>query len=265
MSAAPPLSTITLRDTQVRQAVAGQGEPLLLLHGWGANSALVWDLAEQLIPQGYRAFAPDLPGFGQTPAPDQPWTVYDYADWVMAYMDFHQLERVYLFGHSFGGRLGIALGALHPQRIIKMALANSAGVRPKTSKLAQWRLGAYKGLRDQLTRLGARRLAEELRRRYNARYASSDFQATEGIFRQTFINVVREDMLPLAAQVVPSTLLFWGDRDEDTPLWQGQLLEKTIPDAGLIVYEGAGHYSYLERLAETAHTMHYFFHQAPQA
>jgi len=265
MSADPPLSTFSLHDTSVTHAVAGQGHPLPLLHGWGASSALVWGLAERMIPLGYRAFAPDLPSFGQTPAPAQPWTVYDYADWVLAYLDFHQLERVYLFGHSFGGRLGLVLGARHPQRILKMALADSAGVLPKTNPLARWRLMAYKGLRDQLIRLGARSLAEELRRRYNARYASSDFRATTGPLRQTFINVVGEDLLPLAAQVAPSTLLFWGDKDEDTPLWQGQLLEKTIPDAGLIVYEGAGHYSYLERLSQTAQTMHYFFSQTPQA
>ena len=77
--------------------------------------------------------------------------------------------------------------------------------------------------------------------------------------RETFVKVVNEDLLPFAARVKPSTLLFWGDQDEDTPLAQGQLLEKTIPDAGLVVWEGAGHYSYLERAADTAQVMDHFF------
>jgi pimeloyl-ACP methyl ester carboxylesterase len=79
--------------------------------------------------------------------------------------------------------------------------------------------------------------------------------------RQTFVNVVNEDLFPLAAQVKVSTLLFWGDKDEDTPLWMGEKLEQAIPDAGLIVHEGAGHYAYLEKLAETVRVMDYFFKQ----
>ena len=79
------------------------------------------------------------------------------------------------------------------------------------------------------------------------------------MMRETFVKVVNKDLRPYAARISRPTLLFWGDKDEDTPLWQGQELEKLIPDAGLIVYEGAGHYSYLERLNETVKTVDYFF------
>ena len=79
--------------------------------------------------------------------------------------------------------------------------------------------------------------------------------------RETFVKVVNEDLRPYAKRVKPSTLLFWGDKDEDTPLWQGRELENLIPDAGLVVYAGAGHYSYLERLNETVNTVDYFFRQ----
>ena len=79
--------------------------------------------------------------------------------------------------------------------------------------------------------------------------------------RETFVKVVNEDLLPYAARVQPSTLLLWGDQDQDTPLSQGQLLEKTIPDAGLVVWEGAGHYSYLDRLPDTVRVIDHFFKQ----
>lgn len=77
--------------------------------------------------------------------------------------------------------------------------------------------------------------------------------------RETFVKVVNQDLLPHAARVQAPTLLFWGDQDEDTPLWMGQTLEKTMPDAGLIVLEGAGHYSYLERLGEFVRVVDHFF------
>ena len=103
--------------------------------------------------------------------------------------------------------------------------------------------------------------ADQLRAWYIGRYGSSDYQAATGVMRETFVKVINEDLLPYAERVQPSTLLFWGDQDQDTPLWQGQLLEKTMPDAGLVVWEGAGHYSYLDRLSDTARVIDHFFKQ----
>lgn len=254
-----PTTIITINGIEIAERVEGSGEAVLLLHGWGANIGLVWPLAEALIKHGYRCYALDMPGFGKSPEPPQAWTVYDYAKFVIAYMDAHQLEQVYLFGHSFGGRLGLILGAEHGNRIKKIALSDAAGIRPKEAFWPSLRLKSYKAIRDGMVKIGLKDLAETLRAAYNKRYGSADYQAVSGIMRQTIVNVVNEDLLPYAARVQVSTILFWGSKDEDTPLWMGQMLEKTIPDAGLVVHEGAGHYAYLERLADTVRVMDYFF------
>lgn len=256
-----PITFTHVNNLKIAEAVAGDGQSLLMLHGWGAHIALVWPLAERMISQGYRVYIPDLPGFGQSAEPLRAWTIFDYAEFIVDYMKAHQLHKVFYFGHSFGGRLGLILGAEHPDRIIKMALADSAGVRPKTPLTTQIRLTTYKAIRDGLYKVGAKGAADGLRNWYSNRYGSTDYKNVSGIMRETFVNVVNADLLPYAARVQPSTLLFWGDKDNDTPLWQGKLLEKTIPDAGLIIHEGAGHYSYLDRLADTARVMDYFFKQ----
>lgn len=254
-----PISTVKVNALNVTQVVEGEGLPLLMLHGWGANIRLVWPLAQKLIPLGYRVYLPDLPGFGETSPPPVAWTVFDYANFVLAYLDAHQLEKVCFFGHSFGGRLGLILGAEHPERIVKMALADSAGVRQPPSVLTRARQRAYKTVRNGLYRLGQKTLADNLRDWYAGKYGSTDYKNTSGVMRETFVKVVNEDLLPYAARAKVPTLLFWGDQDDDTPLSQGKLLEKTIPDAGLIVHEGAGHYSYLDRLSDTVRVMDYFF------
>ena len=233
---------------------------VLALHGWGAHSGLMWPVAERLSPLGYRVFAPDLPGFGQTTLPPAAWSVNDYVKYVLAYMDANHINVAFLIGHSFGGRLGLVLGAEHSDRIVKMALADAAGVPTHPSLLTRTRLNLYKGLRDTLYKVGAKKTADQLRRWYSNRYGSADFKSA-GALRETFVRVVNEDLLPYAARVAVPALLFWGDKDEDTPLWQGKLLEKTIPDAGLVVYPGAGHYSYLEHLGEFINVVDYFFKQ----
>jgi pimeloyl-ACP methyl ester carboxylesterase len=256
---APNTTKIRIGDLSINEAVIGEGLPVLMLHGWGVNIELLWPLGSRLAPLGYRVWMLDLPGFGESSEPDSPWLVTDYAQFVLNYLDHHQLDRVHLFGHSFGGRLGLILGAEHPERIDRMVLANSAGIRAPMPFPTQVRLSTYKAVRDGLKKVGLGALSEQLRKAYNARYASTDFLATSGVMRQTFVNVVNQDLRDYAARVKPSTLLLWGDQDADTPLWQGQFLEKTIPDAGLVVFNGVGHYSYLDKLSETLRVMDYFF------
>lgn len=254
-------STITINNLNITQRIVGEGVPILALHGWGAHSGLVAPLAERLAPLGYRIYMLDLPGFGESDLPPTTWCVNDYVKFVLDYMDAHQLERVHLFGHSFGGRLGLVLGAEHSQRFIKIVLADSAGILGKASLMGRTRQTAYKTARSSLYALRLNSLADGLSKWYRDRYASDDYK-NAGPLRETFVKIVSEDLTPYAARISVSTLLLWGDQDMDTPLWHGKLLEKTIPDAGLVIFEGAGHYSYLDRLNDTVRVMDYFFKQA---
>jgi pimeloyl-ACP methyl ester carboxylesterase len=255
---------IHIDGLSVAEAITGDpaAPPVVMLHGWGVSLDLVWPLAKQLAPLGYRVLALDMPGFGESDPPPQAWSVHDYVRFVLAYLDFHRLERVHLFGHSFGGRLGLVLGADHAERLRTMVLADAAGLHKRAPIHAQLRLRAYKAVRDNLKTVGLISISDRLRHAYNRRYGSSDFQAVSGVMRETFINVVNEDLRHYARRVAVPTLLLWGDQDGDTPLEQGQLLEQLIPDAGLVVYEGAGHYSYLERTAQVVRAIDALFNAA---
>ena len=64
--------------------------------------------------------------------------------------------------------------------------------------------------------------------------------------RGTFRAMIAADLRERMPRMRASTLLVWGDQDDDTPLWMGQRMEELIPDSGLVVLEGAGHYSYAD-------------------
>ncbi len=241
--------------------VAGDGPPLLLLHGWGASLELMWPLAEQLASAGFRVYAPDFPGFGSSDPPPVPWSVRDYANFVLEFLDQLGLQQVDLGGHSFGSRVSLMLGADSPQRIRKLLLFNAAGLRRPQPLLARMRLKLYQSLRSTLRGLRLTTLSDGLGQWYHLRYASADYRNAQGVMRPTFVRVVSEDMRPFASRVRPPTLLFWGDQDTDTPLWMGRELEAVIPDAGLIIWQGAGHYSYLDRLTDTARVVTHFLRE----
>ena len=81
--------------------------------------------------------------------------------------------------------------------------------------------------------------------------------------RATLVRVVNEDLRPHLNQIQASTLLVWGDADADTPLHLGRVMERLIPDAGLVTFSGRGHYAYLEETPRFAHIVFTFLSGEP--
>ncbi len=225
---------------------------MLMAHGWGASLDLLEPLALPLSRLGYQCRMIDLPGFGESDEPPRPFSIFDFADFCIAYLDQRGLDAVNFFGHSLGGRIGLILASDYSDRIQKMALSNSAGVKPEAPLHSRMRLGVYKSVRRSLEGLGAESAANRWRAAYNRRFGSVDLLNASPVMRGTLIKVVNQDLLEQARRVSVATILIWGDEDAETPLWMGQALEAAIPDAALIVHQGAGHYAYLDYPQKTA-------------
>jgi pimeloyl-ACP methyl ester carboxylesterase len=88
-------------------------------------------------------------------------------------------------------------------------------------------------------------LGRRLRDSVYDRIASSDYKEA-GALRPTLVRVVNEDLTPLLSRVSASTLLVWGTRDDSVPVSHARTMERLIPDAGLVLFEGAGHFAYLD-------------------
>ena len=234
---------VDINGIRTRWRQAGTGPPVLVLHGWGAKIEAVDPIIRALSPQ-LTVFAVDLPGFGETALPPAPWGVADYADWTRALMDELGLERPSIVGHSNGGRIAIHLATHHPERVDKLILVDAAGIRPRRGLRYYRRVGMAKTAKHAARLLG--RPGRALQRRVIARTASSDY-ANAGPLRPTFVKLVNEDLTPLLPRIRASTLLIWGDQDDATPLSDGQTMERLIPDAGLVVLKGAGHFSYIDQ------------------
>ncbi len=222
----------------------GSGAPLLLLHGWGASKELMTPLAQRL--HGYRIVAPDLPGFGATPPPREAWGVDEYAAWVITLLDRLGIERTHIVGHSNGGRVAIALAAGHPGRVERLVLTDSAGIRPRHGLTYRWRVATFKMLRAASLWRWLPMAVRDMARRRAALRGSTDYRAASGTLRASMVRLVNADLRPQLSRLATSTLLIWGARDQDTPLSDARAMERLIPDAGLVVFEGSGHFAYAE-------------------
>ena len=239
---------MTAEDPAASVTVRGDGAPLLLLHGWGASADLFAPLLDALQP-GRRLIVPDLPGFGETPPPPVAWSAHEYAAWTLTLLDGLGVERCDVIGHSNGGRITVVLAAEHPERVRRVVLTSSAGVPPRRGVRQRVAVRAYKALRSvERSSMAPAPLRAAVKQRADRR-GSDDYRAASGTMRATLVRLVNEDLRPLLPRITAPTLLVWGDADAETPLSDAREMERLIPDSGLVVFEGAGHFAYLEQAA----------------
>lgn len=239
---------------RTRYLVRGAGPPVLVLHGWGAAVETVYPIVTGLAPAA-RVYALDLPGFGESDLPPVPWGVEEYQAFVAAFMDAFAIERPAIVAHSNGGRIAIRMASTEPARASRLVLVDSAGIRPRRTLRWYRRVGMAKVGKYAARFLGAP--GERLRAALVGRAASADYAAA-GPLRPTLVRLVNADLRPYMPGIGVPTLLVWGSQDADTPLSAAREMERLIPDAGLVVLEGAGHYSYLDQPARFARIVSHF-------
>ncbi len=249
-----PTQLTTVLGLKTRYLIAGSGSPVLVLHGWGASIEAVHPIVTGLASVA-TVHALDLPGFGQSEPPPRPWGVEDYQAFVAAFMDALAIEAPTIVAHSNGGRIAIRMAATEPTRASKLVLVDSAGIRPRRTLRWYRRVGMAKIGKYAARFLGSP--GERLRARLVGRAASADYLAA-GEMRPTLVKLVNADLRPFMPAIGVPTLLVWGSKDSDTPVAAAQEMERLIPDAGLVVLEGAGHFSYLDQPARFARIVSHF-------
>jgi pimeloyl-ACP methyl ester carboxylesterase len=232
----------------------GAGKPLLLLHGWGGKIES-WLPVTRDFSKAREVIAVDFPGFGRSPEPDAPWSVTEYMELIAAFLRQLGMEGADIIAHSFGARVSILLSATYPELAGKLVLTGAAGLIPKPSNKRKARSLAYRALKGMAESALSRALLGEVRvavfrEALIQKFGSRDYRALSPGMRPTFNRVIHQDLAPCLPKIKSPALLIWGAKDVETPLWMGKVMEKEIPDAGLIVFEDAGHFAYLERYAD---------------
>ena len=237
-----------INNIEINYVKEGNSEKaILLLHGWGSNLELFRGIINNLS-KTYTVYALDMPGFGKTTEPKNPWKVDDYVDFVIKFIEKMKIEKLSLLGHSFGGRVIIKLVNRDKLNfeVDKLVLVDSAGIFPKNKKKTM-KTRVYKTLKVIVGNNISRKLFPNALESLKRKFGSEDYKNASEIMRGTLINTVNEDLEPLLPTIKQSTLLIWGTEDTATPLSDAKIMEKLIPDSGIVEVKGAGHYSFLEQ------------------
>jgi pimeloyl-ACP methyl ester carboxylesterase len=248
------LRPIEIGGQETRLLDVGSGPPVVVLHGWGGRIESMAPVVRCLAAD-YRILAIDLPGFGDSPLPAGVWGTADYAAYVRDVLAMLDLPAAHFVGHSFGAKTSLYLAATHPEIVDKLVAVGPSGIRSSPSFKVRARRAASRAARS-VGRLGApgRAVKEAAYRRL----ASEDYR-NSGRLRPILVKVVNEDLSGLLAHVKSPTLLVWGEEDDAVPLAHAEVMQSMIPDAGVVVFEGAGHFAYLDEADRFCRVVRHFF------
>ncbi|MEO9477143.1 MAG: alpha/beta hydrolase [Cyclobacteriaceae bacterium] len=236
--------SIEVRGIAIKYYEMGEGQPMVILHGWGSSKE-VFKRFITYYSKKFRVFAPDLPGFGESETPKIPWTVYDYQEFLVAFLEALAIDNPLLVGHSHGGRISVVHASKNKTK--GLILLGSAGVR-----IVPLKVRLIKVAKKVIFVFGDNKVSLTINKALNSIFASKDFKsaAQSEFHKKTIVAVINEDLRHLMPEIDSPTLLIFGKNDKDTPISHGKIMHKLIAGSKLEIIENAGHYTFLD--AESA-------------
>ena len=202
-------------------------EYILVLHGWGANKALM----SRVFADKFRRYALvciDLPGFGASSQPAHALNSEDYAEIMRAFIAAFGRQPAAIMGHSFGGKIAALLA---PRNLI---LLSSAGIIEPKPFAVRAKIAIFKILK----KLGLAGLWRA--------FASKDAAGMSKTMYETLKNVVNEDFRDIFSVLSPqNTLIFWGKDDRATSLKSGELIHSLVKNSKFYPLAG-DHFFFLQ-------------------
>lgn len=233
--------------------------PILILHGWGGSKQSWQKCASNFDKEKYKLYIPDMPGFGSSKAPKEPWHVQDYADHIKNLIKEHKVKQPICVAHSFGCRVAIKLSAQNSEIFSKLVLIGAAGIKHEPSlKVKIFRFIAKLG--KKILQLTGMKKVEKMARKVLYKIARApDYYKTDGTMRETFKNVIGEDLRPLLKNIKTKTHIIWGDKDSYVPLSDAHIMNNEIANSTIKVIENGKHGLHIQMPAQLAKMIQEYF------
>lgn len=232
----------------------GEGEPVILLHGYFYDWYL-WAANLDALAERFKVYALDLWGFGYSTRAPLDYGYPLYAEQVLLFMDSLGIHRASLMGQSMGGGTAILFCVQHRERVNKLVLVDAAGwpqPLPLTGKFfnlprvgefllglntdaVRKRLLAYQWIHNNDLITG--RYFENVTRFHKVKGTT---EALLAVLRKQFFFTLSDEIHRLDQMNVP-TLLVWGREDKNVPLHGGQEMHRVLKDSRLETIDDVGH------------------------
>ena len=263
---------VEVDGVQLHYVEAGEGPPLVLLHGLNGSTFSFRLLMPYLAPH-FRTIALDLMGFGYSGRPqERDYSLGAQARLVAGFLDALDIEKASVLGHSLGGAVAMHLALESPERVERLILVSSASDSETRRGLRSSRL-----VRPLLPVVAAFTVQNQRFRRMSLRSACYDpsfvtADMLEGYMAPTRVRghlralgslmVDRRKDVPLDPSAIRQpALILWGDADRWLPASHGERLRALVPNSRMAVIENAGHLVLEERPEDAARAVTAFLQE----
>jgi len=219
---------------------------LLILHGWGSNSARWQRVKELLEKKGIEVLVLDLPGFGRMSSPPKPWGRDDYLNWIFQKVKEKKWKKFHLLGHSFGGGLAVKMAttpSLFKKRgeIEKLILCAPAIIKRKSIKTYLFYWLAFLGRRI-FSLPGLKIFYPQAQKLVYKLAGTRDYYVADGIMKETMKKIGKEEDLEMILEKIKvPTLILWGKKDDVLPLKDAYRIKEKIKRSQLRILPRVRH------------------------
>ncbi len=232
---------------------AGEGNPLVLLHGLPGSSE-AWRQVLAPLAAGHRVIAPDLPGCGRSDKPHTGYEVGRLAGHMLDLLDALGLEQVNLVGHSLGGHVALTMALDQPERVRSLALVDARGLGQEVH------FHAMEPLLEEVNEVSVREflstafsdperiqawMVEQIRAELSDPAAHAALYVM--VRSEGGPDGQRHSIPERMAELRMPTLIVWGDQDALLPCHQGQEAAAQVAKGRYIGIPSCGHYPHLEQ------------------
>lgn len=233
-----------IRDVDINYIEYGEGEDIVLLHGWGQNIGMMKPVGDKL--KGHIVIL-DLPGYGESSEPKSVWTIYDYVECVHEFLNSIGVKNPIMMGHSFGGKISLAYASKYKvKKLVLFASPFKKGIEKMPLKTKVLKSLKKVPLLNKLEGFAKKHIG------------STDYKNASEMMRKILVETVNLDIREDVKKIKCPTFIFWGTNDEAVPVEDAKELESLIKDSGLVIYEGCTHYAYLEMLSQVIKVIRIF-------
>ncbi len=159
----------------------------------------------------------------------------DYISEVEEYKYKNGLVAPHVVAHSFGGRIALKASAKNKGFCDRLILTGCAGLKPKTTLKKACKRALFNTLKLFIER-------EKLKNFY-----SKDYISLSPVMKESFKKIINEHLDQCLQDIENETLIIFGKDDKETPLYMAKRLHKGIKGSELSVYEGAGHFCFIDK------------------
>lgn len=238
---------INIENLNINYIKKGMGNPTLIIPGWGTTIDTYLSLINSVSAYS-TVYCLDMPGFGESQQPNFSWNLDNYVDFVIKFIESQNIKEIDLIGHSNGGRIIIKLTNRRNLKfkINKIILIGSAGIVHKKSLTVKLRIYTYKFCKRILQFKPIKKLFPNALSKLKNIFGSEDYKNASPILKQSLVKLINEELRFYLPNINAPTLLIWGENDTATPLSDAKIMEKLIPDAGLVSIKNCSHYVFIE-------------------